>query len=81
MVKVADCKSVFYEFESHPCLQNYGSIEQLAGSPDCKSGSEMTCRFESYYFHFSTVVQRLERPTVYREGAGSSPVGTAKLGR
>ena len=25
----------------------------------------------------STVVQRLERPTVYREGTGSSPVGTA----
>ena len=27
---------------------------------------------------FSTVVQRLEHPTVYGEGMGSSPIGTAK---
>lgn len=26
---------------------------------------------------FSTVVQRLEHPTVYGEGMGSSPIGTA----
>ena len=27
---------------------------------------------------FSTVVQRLEHPTVYGEGMGSSPIGTAR---
>lgn len=49
MVKAADCKSVFYEFESHSCLDDLsnlkqilklkrGSVELLIGSPDCKSG-------------------------------------------
>ena len=32
-VKATDCKSVFYEFESHPCLDKKGSVEQLAGWP------------------------------------------------
>ncbi|WP_410006505.1 hypothetical protein [Aequorivita nionensis] len=31
----------------------------------------MLNRFESYRSHNSTVVQRLERPTVYGEGMGS----------
>jgi hypothetical protein len=26
-----------------------GSVEQLAGSPDCKSGIVRSCRFESYH--------------------------------
>lgn len=50
MVKASVCNTDFYEFDSHPCLE-IGSIEQLVGSPDCKSGLFGACRFESYYFH------------------------------
>ena len=58
-------------------VSNIWKYWAIGGSPDCKSGLFGACRFEPYYFHYSTVVQRLERPTVYREGTGSSPVGTA----
>ena len=55
-LKAADCKSAFYEFKSHPCLK-FGSIEQLVGSPDCKSGLFGACRFESYYFHYEIEIE------------------------
>ncbi len=36
---------------SNLILVSDGSIEQLVGSPDCKSGLFAACRFESFCFH------------------------------
>lgn len=46
---------------STPTPSANGSVEQLVGSPDCKSGPFEACRFESYRFHHrhneSTIVR------------------------
>ena len=45
MVKAADCKSVMYEFESHPCLKiKIEYCSTTASAPDCLSEG---CGFES----------------------------------
>lgn len=36
---------------SNLILVSNGNVEQLVGSPDCKSGLFGACRFESYHFH------------------------------
>lgn len=43
--------NLFFAGSNPVLVSNYGSIEQLVGSPDCKSGLFGACRFESYYFH------------------------------